>query len=118
TPTMVGGQVLPPASSTQSTTKVLIASTPSAGIAMRSQELFSEPEPFGIISITSDSSSEKSMLITGTWRPLEVCSLTRVVGCTIEERNEYYLVERAQPRRIASLSPAPSISTPRPMRTL
>ncbi len=31
TPTIVGGQVLPPASSTQSTTKVLIASTPSAG---------------------------------------------------------------------------------------
>ena len=51
TPTIVGGQVLPPASSTQSTTKVLIASTPSAGIAIFSHELFSEPLPFGIISM-------------------------------------------------------------------
>ena len=35
---------------------------------------------------------------------MEVCSFTRVVGCTIEERNEYSRVERAQPRRIASFS--------------
>src|SRR4029079_11141575 len=53
TPTMVGGQVLPPASSTQSTTKVLTASMPSAGTAILSHELFSEPDPFGIISIES-----------------------------------------------------------------
>ena len=58
------------------------------------------------------------MLITGTPRPVEFCSFTRVVGCTIEERNEYSRVERAQPRRIASFSPAPSTSTPRPIQTL
>ena len=52
TPTMVGGQVLPPASSTQSITKVLMAFTPSAGIAILSHELFSEPLPLGTISIT------------------------------------------------------------------
>ena len=118
TPTIVGGQVFPPASSTQSTTKVLMASTPSAGTAMRSHELFSEPEPFGIISITRFSSLEKSMLTTGMPRPVDVCSLTRVVGCTMEERNEYSRVERAQPRRMASLIPAPSTSTPRPIHTL
>jgi hypothetical protein len=118
TPTMVGGQVLPPASSTQSTTNVFTASTPSAGIAMRSHELFSDPEPFGIISITSCSSSLKSILITGMPRPVEVCWFTRVVGCTTEERNGCSRVERAQPRRIASLSPAPSTSTPRPIHTL
>src|SRR3989304_1612962 len=53
TPTMVGGQVLPPASSTQSITKVLTASIPSAGIAILSHELFSEPPPLGIISLDS-----------------------------------------------------------------
>ena len=53
TPTIVGGQVLPPAASTQSITKVLIASMPSAGIAIFRNELFSEPLPFGIISISS-----------------------------------------------------------------
>src|SRR5467141_2022880 len=75
TPTMVGGQVLPPASSTQSITNVLMASTPSAGTAILSHELFSEPEPFGTISITSAScSSEKSTLMIGTPRPHEVCS--------------------------------------------
>src|SRR5690606_19975699 len=62
TPTITGGQLLPPASSTQSMTKVLTASMPSAGIAIFSQELFSEPDPFGIISIDSVSASdEKSM---------------------------------------------------------
>ena len=55
-------------------TKVLTASTPSAGIAILSQELFSEPLPLGIISIESVSASaEKSILITGTERPQEVC---------------------------------------------
>src|SRR6185503_18738792 len=103
TPMMVGGQVLPPASSTQSTTKVLIASVPSAGIAIRSQELFSEPEPLGIITISREFASfENSIWMIGTPRPVEVWSFTRVVGCTMEERNEYSRVERAQPRRIAS----------------
>ena len=57
TPTITGGQLLPPASSTQSMTKVLIASTPSAGMAIFNQELFSEPEPLGIISIDRVSAS-------------------------------------------------------------
>ena len=119
TPTMVGGQVLPPASSTQSITNVLTASTPSAGIAILSHELFSEPEPFGTISMTSaSSSSEKSTLMIGTPRPQEVCSFTRVVGCTIEERNEYSRVERSQPRRMACFRATPSTSTPRPIHTL
>jgi hypothetical protein len=85
---------------------------------MRSHELFSEPEPFGIISRTSASSGVKSMLITGTCRPVEVWPFTRVVGWTMEERNEYSRVERAQPRRIASLRPTPSTSTLRPIHTL
>ena len=50
---MVGGQVLPPAAITQSTTNRLIAEMPSAGIAMRRNELFSEPLPLGIISIST-----------------------------------------------------------------
>ena len=58
------------------------------------------------------------MLITGMPRPVEVWSFTRVVGWTIEERNEYSRVERAQPRRMASLIPTPSTSTPRPIHTL
>ncbi len=118
TPTMVGGQVLPPASSTQSTTKVLMASTPSAGTAMRSHELFSDPEPFGIISMASASSSEKSMLMTGTPRPQLLRWLTRVRGWTTEERSGCSCVARSQPRRIASLSAMPSTSTPRPIQTL
>src|SRR5258706_2491683 len=119
TPTMVGGQVLPPASSTQSTTKVLIAFTPSAGIAIFSQELFSDPLPFGTISITRRSrSSEKSRRIAGTPGPHDVCSFLRVIGCTIEERSGCSRVARSQPRRIARLSSTPSTSTPRPMVTL
>ncbi len=61
TPTMVGGHVLPPAARMQSTTKVLIAATPSAGTAMRRNELFSEPLPLGIISsLTPSTSGAKS----------------------------------------------------------
>ena len=116
---MVGGQVLPPASSTQSTTKVLIASTPSAGIAMRSQELFSEPEPLGIISMVRRSGAAwKSKWITGTPRPQEVCSFMRVTGCTTDERSGCSRVARSQPRRIAAFSAAPSTATPLPMTTL
>ena len=62
TPTIVGGHVLPPAASTQSTTNVRIASTPSAGTAIFRNELFSDPLPFGIISISSVSGAAmKSM---------------------------------------------------------
>jgi len=119
TPTMVGGQVLPPASSTQSTTKVFTASIPSAGIAILSQELFSEPEPLGIISSKSSPSvSEKSTWITGTPGPQDVCSFLRVTGCTTEDRSGYSRVARSQPLRIAALSAAPSISTRRPTVTL
>src|SRR5205814_9425829 len=48
TPTIVGGQVLPPAARTQSTTNVRIASTPSAGTAILTYELLSEPLPLAI----------------------------------------------------------------------
>ena len=86
---------------------------------MRSHELFSDPEPFGIISTDKTSGSEtKSRLMTGMPRPVEVCSFLRVVGCTTEERNGYSRVARAQPRRIASLRPTPSTSTLRPIHTL
>ncbi len=116
---MVGGQVLPPASSTQSTTKVLIASTPSAGSAIFSHELFSEPLPLGIISITRrPSSSLKPTWIAGTPGPHEVWAFLRVSGCTTEERSGCSRVARSQPRRIARSSSAPSTSTPRPMVTL
>ena len=119
TPTMVGGQVLPPAEITQSTTKVLIAATPSAGIAIFRNELFSEPLPLGTISISSTSDcSLKSRWITGTPAPHEVCSLRRVSGCTTDERSGYSRVARSQPRRMASLSAKPSTHTSRPIATL
>src|SRR4051812_14795733 len=64
TPTMVGGQVLPPASSTQSITNVLTASTPSAGIAPFFHQIFFYPPPFRIIFICHVSaSSHEKMLI-------------------------------------------------------
>ena len=56
TPTMVGGQTRPPHSITLSITKRLTAATPSAGISICRNEPFSEPEPFGIISISTVSS--------------------------------------------------------------
>ncbi len=119
TPTIVGGQVLPPASSTQSTTKVLIASTPSAGTAIFSHELFSEPLPLGTISISSVSgASLNSKWIAGTPGPQEVCSFLRVMGCTIEDRSGCSRVARSQPLRIALCSSVPATSTPRPMVTL
>jgi hypothetical protein len=119
TPMIVGGQVLPPASSTQSITNVLMAATPSDGMAMRSHELFSEPLPLGTISITSRSlSSEKSMWIGGTPGPHEVCSFLRVIGWTTDERSGCSRVARSQPLRMAAFSAKPSTSTPRPMVTL
>ncbi len=118
TPMMVGGHVLPPASSTQSMTNVLMALTPSAGIAILSHELFSLPLPLGTISISRRSSSQKSMWIGGTPGPHEVCWFLRVMGCTTEERSGCSRVARSQPRRIAASSSTPSISTPRPIVTL
>ena len=119
TPTIVGGQVLPPASSTQSTTKRLIASTPSAGIAILSHELFSEPEPFGIISIFRPSNaSVNANRMTGTPSPHDVCSLRRVSGCTTDERSGCSRVARSQPRRIAAAIATPSAATLRPIVTL
>ncbi len=119
TPTIVGGQVLPPAPSTQSTTNVLIASTPSAGIAIRSHELFSDPLPFGIISIlTPSKASEKSTWMTGTEIPHDVCSFFRVSGWTIDERSGVSRVARSQPRRIAAFSATPSTTASRPIVTL
>jgi hypothetical protein len=44
------------------------------------------------------------MLITGTERPLEVCWLTRVTGCTTDERSGCSFVARSQPFTIACLS--------------
>ena len=46
----------------------------------------------------------KSMWITGTSMPQEVCSFLRVSGCTTEERSGYSRVARSQPRRIACFS--------------
>ena len=104
TPTMVGGQTRPPHSITLSMTKRLMAATPSAGISICRNEPFSEPEPFGIISISTVSSrSSKSTLMIGTRTPHEDCSFLRVSGCTTEERNGCSRVARSQPRRIACL---------------
>ena len=95
---------------------VLMASTPSAGTAMRSHELFSEPDPLGIISIARRSARRKSRCGSrGTPRPVEVCSFFRVIGCTTDERNGCSRVARSQPLRIASFSSTPSTSTPRPI---
>ncbi len=116
---MVGGQVLPPAASTQSTTKVLIASMPSAGMAIFRKDPFSDPLPLGIISMASVSgTSLKSRCTTGTPMPQDVCSLRRVSGCTTDERSGYSRVARSQPRRMACSSSCPSTCTPRPMVTL
>jgi hypothetical protein len=58
------------------------------------------------------------MLMTGMSRPQEVCSFTRVIGCTTEERSGCSRVARSTPRRSASLSATPSTRTSRPMVTL
>src|SRR5213079_2934300 len=59
-------------------------------------EPFSEPEPFGIISISTVSSRpSKSTLMIGTPTPQEVCSFLRVSGCTTEERSGCSVVARA-----------------------
>jgi hypothetical protein len=84
-----------------------------------SQELFSEPLPLGIISMASVSAASlKSILITGIDRPVEVCWLTRVTGCTTEERSGCSFVARSQPVTIACLRRYPSTSTPAPISTL
>ena len=109
TPTMVGGQTRPPSSITLSMTKRFTAFTPSAGMSICRKEPFSEPEPFGIISISTVSSrSSKSTWMIGTPGPHEVCSFWRVIGCTTEERSGCSRVARSQPRRIASFSATPS----------
>src|SRR5687768_4098371 len=118
TPTIVGGQVFPPAAITQSTTNVLIASIPSAGTAILRNELFSEPLPLGIIRMRSvPGGASKPTWITGISMPHDVCSLRRVSGCTTDERSGCSRVARSQPRRIAACSFAPSTSTPRPIPT-
>ena len=100
---------------TRSTTKVFTAFRPSAGMHIFRNEPFSEPEPLGIISIASSSGrSEKSMLMTGTRMPHDVCSLTRVIGCTTDERSGCSVVARAQPRAMAAFKAWPSTSTPLP----
>ena len=57
TPTIVCGQVLPPAFTTLSITKALTPKIPSAGMAIFKKELFSEPLPrerlFGILDVMS-----------------------------------------------------------------
>jgi len=116
---MVGGQTLPPASMTRSTTKVLMPSIPSAGTSILRNEPFSEPEPLGIISRRSvRGRSTKSMLTTGTRMPDELCSFFRVSGCTTDERSGYSFVARATPRPIAAFSATPSTSTSPPISTL
>ena len=66
TPMIVGGQGLPPDSITQSSTNFLTPSMPSAGTSIFRKDMFSEPEPFGIISKSRYSaSSAKSQWMTG-----------------------------------------------------
>ena len=61
---------------------------PSEGNSICRNEPFSEPEPFGIISIATVSSrSSKSTWMIGTRMPQEVCSFLRVIGWTTEERS-------------------------------
>ena len=86
---------------------------------MRRKVLFSEPLPFGTISIESCSAaSEKAMFTTGTRMPQEVCSFLRVIGCTTDERSGCSTVARAQPRAMAASRSTPSTWTLRPMVTL
>ena len=55
---------------------------------MRSHELFSDPLPLGIISILRPANASlKSMWMTGMPMPQDVCSFSRVSGCTIDERS-------------------------------
>src|SRR3546814_8368024 len=69
---------------------------------MRRNELFSDPLPLGIISISRRSSaSQKSMWMTGTPGPHDVCAFLRLIGCTTLERSGCSRVARSQPARIA-----------------
>ena len=114
------GSVLPPARARIDDER-LIASMPSAGIAICRNELFSEPEPFGIISISSRlfPIARNRTWITGTRMPQEVCSFSRVSGCTTDERSECPFVARSQPRRMARVHFARRrLTTSRPMVTL
>ena len=98
-------------------TKVLIASMPSAGIAILRNELFSEPLPLGIISIAQRRRrvARSRCGSPAPAMPQEVCSFLRVSGCTTDERSGCSRVARSQPRRIACFSATPSTSTPRPI---
>ena len=88
-------------------------------LAIFRKELFSEPLPLGIISMSSRcGASWKSMWITGTSAPQELCSLCRVSGCTTELRSGCSRVARSQPRRMAAFSAWPSICTSRPIHRL
>ena len=106
TPTIVGGQVLPPASSTQSTTKVLIASTPSAGIAIL------QPRVVLRAAALRDHLDRQRLRLRRRNRcgsparamPHDVCSFLRVIGCTTDERSGCSRVARSQPRTIACFS--------------
>ncbi len=62
--------------------------------------------------------SLKSMWIAGMPGPHDVCSFTRVSGCTTDERSGCSRVARSQPRRIAAFTATPSTTTLRPMVTL
>ena len=81
TPTMVGGQTRPPDSITRSMTKRFTALMPSDGSSICRNEPFSDPDPFGIISIdTVSGCSSKSTWMIGTRMPLEVWLFFRVIG--------------------------------------
>ena len=84
-------------------TNVLIASTPSAGIAILQERVVLRAAALRdhLDRRARRAVSQKSTWITGTPMPQEVCSFLRVSGCTTDERSGCSRVARSQPRRIA-----------------
>src|SRR5216117_2595709 len=78
TPTIPGGQGLPPAPTIDSSTNCLIPFTPSAGTHIFRKLMFSEPEPFGThLTSRPSQSAMNSQWTIGSLPRIRACVLTR-----------------------------------------
>ena len=102
TPTIPGGQGLPPAPTTESSTKRLMPFTPSAGTSIFRKLMFSEPEPLGthLTSMPSQSGMNSQWMCGIRWPVLSPVGL-RVSVCTVFERSGCSSVARRVPSRSA-----------------
>ena len=103
TPTIPGGQGLPPAPTIDSSTNCLIPFTPSAGTHIFRKLMFSEPEPLGthLTSSPSQSGTNSQCTIGSRW-PMFGPVFSRVIVWTAFERSGCSSVARAVPSRSAS----------------